>query len=67
MLVHRKAPVDPDTAQVTLALPGTMRLLAAATGDLTGPGLDITGDAAVLQQLIGVLDRPDPAFNIVTP
>ena len=67
VLVHRKAPVDPDTAQVTLALPGTMRLLAAATGDLTGPGLDITGDAAVLQQLIGVLDRPDPAFNIVTP
>jgi alkyl sulfatase BDS1-like metallo-beta-lactamase superfamily hydrolase len=36
-------------------------------GDLTSPGLTVTGDQTALQNLLGVLDRPDPAFNIVTP
>ncbi len=31
------------------------------------PGLEISGDQTALQQLLGVLDKPDPAFNIVTP
>ena len=39
----------------------------AAAGDISSPGLEITGDADALPALLGVLDRPDPAFNIVTP
>ena len=42
-------------------------LLAAAAGDFTSPGLQTSGDAAALQALLGVLDRPDPGFNIITP
>jgi alkyl sulfatase BDS1-like metallo-beta-lactamase superfamily hydrolase len=38
-----------------------------ATGDFTSRGLEISGDQTALQQLVGVLDKPDPAFNIVTP
>ena len=67
VLVYRNAPADPATAHTTLTLPSKLRLLAAAAGDLTSPGLDITGDANTLPQLLGVLDRPDPSFNIVTP
>jgi len=25
------------------------------------------GDQAALQKFLGVLDRPDPSFNIITP
>jgi alkyl sulfatase BDS1-like metallo-beta-lactamase superfamily hydrolase len=67
VLVHRNRPPDPATADVTVALRDTLRLLAVAGGDVTSPGLDISGDRAVLQVFLGVLDRPDPAFNIVTP
>jgi alkyl sulfatase BDS1-like metallo-beta-lactamase superfamily hydrolase len=42
-------------------------LLQLATGDFTSPGLQIGGDASALQKLVSALDRPDPAFNIVTP
>jgi alkyl sulfatase BDS1-like metallo-beta-lactamase superfamily hydrolase len=31
------------------------------------PGIDIAGDANVLPSLLGVLDKGDPSFNIVTP
>lgn len=34
---------------------------------MASPGLDVGGYAAVLQELLGVLDRGDPAFNIVEP
>jgi alkyl sulfatase BDS1-like metallo-beta-lactamase superfamily hydrolase len=44
-----------------------MRLMAAAMGDLSSPGLQVTGDAGALQTLMSVLDKPDPNFNIVTP
>jgi alkyl sulfatase BDS1-like metallo-beta-lactamase superfamily hydrolase len=37
------------------------------TGDFTSPGFEVSGDPATLQQFLGVLDPPDPAFNIVTP
>jgi alkyl sulfatase BDS1-like metallo-beta-lactamase superfamily hydrolase len=30
-------------------------------------GLALDGDASMLQQLLGVLDPGDPAFNIITP
>ncbi|MGE2691751.1 alkyl/aryl-sulfatase [Mycolicibacterium pulveris] len=67
VLVHRKVPADPDTAQATVALANKLRLLALAVGDNNSPGLDITGDTAALTSLITAVDRPDPGFNIVTP
>ncbi|WP_231975835.1 alkyl/aryl-sulfatase [Mycobacterium sp. E2462] len=67
VLVHRQAPADPATATVTLELAGKDRLLAVAFGDFTSPGLTVSGDASALQAFLGVLDRPDPGFNIVTP
>jgi alkyl sulfatase BDS1-like metallo-beta-lactamase superfamily hydrolase len=44
-----------------------VRLLGLAAGDVTSPGFELVGDAAVLQQLTASLDRPDPGFNIITP
>ena len=44
-----------------------MRLLAFAAGDADSPGLEVTGDANALPSIVGVLDRPDPGFNIITP
>jgi alkyl sulfatase BDS1-like metallo-beta-lactamase superfamily hydrolase len=41
--------------------------MAAAVGDMNSPGLEVSGNPAALQALMGVLDRPDPDFNIVTP
>ncbi|EKF21323.1 metallo-beta-lactamase superfamily protein [Mycolicibacterium hassiacum DSM 44199] len=67
VLVHRRAPADPDTAHATVTVSGTRRLLALAAGDTDSPGLDIAGDAAALQALVAVLDRPDPGFAIITP
>ena len=58
---------DPDDSaplHLTLTKP---RLLALLTGDAASAGLDIDGDFAVLESLIGVLDRGDPDFNIVVP
>ena len=51
-------------AYVFLAAGG---LLQAALGDLSSPGLELSGDESALQSLIGALDRPNPNFNIVTP
>jgi alkyl sulfatase BDS1-like metallo-beta-lactamase superfamily hydrolase len=67
VLVSRKKAAEAATADVTLKLSNTFRLLTVAMGDVSAPGLDITGDQAALQQLLSVLDKPDPAFNIVTP
>jgi alkyl sulfatase BDS1-like metallo-beta-lactamase superfamily hydrolase len=67
VLVYRKVSADSATANVRVSLAGKVRLLAAAMGDLDSPGLDVSGDQAALQAFLGVLDRPDPAFNIVTP
>jgi len=67
VLVHRNVPADPATATATLSLSNKLRLLAFAAGDATSPGFEITGDAAALGSLMGVLDRPDPDFAIVTP
>ncbi|NYD67998.1 alkyl/aryl-sulfatase [Agromyces atrinae] len=43
------------------------RLLALLGGDVTSPGVDITGDATVLPTLFGVLEPGDPSFAIMTP
>jgi alkyl sulfatase BDS1-like metallo-beta-lactamase superfamily hydrolase len=67
VLVHRRVPADSATAAVTVKLDTAFRLLIAAMGDLASPGLEVSGDQAALQQLLGVLERPDPAFNIITP
>lgn len=67
VLVQRKTPADPATADVTVTLGSTLRLLAAAAGDVTSPGLEVSGDRAALQALLGVLDRGDPGFDIITP
>lgn len=67
VLVHRKVAADPATAQATITLTNKLRLLAFAAGDSTSPGVEVTGDATALPTLLGVIDRPDPGFNIITP
>jgi alkyl sulfatase BDS1-like metallo-beta-lactamase superfamily hydrolase len=68
VLVYRKMAPDLATAQATLSLDTKVRFLRLAmAGDASSPGLGIAGDAAVLQQLVGALDKPNPTFNIVTP
>ena len=67
VLVHRKVPADAATVAATVTLANKLRLLMFAGGDTTSPGLDVTGDADALPSLLGVLDKPNPAFNIVTP
>jgi alkyl sulfatase BDS1-like metallo-beta-lactamase superfamily hydrolase len=67
VLIYRKVPADASTAAATVTLANKLRLLMFAAGDTTSPGIDIGGDADALPSLMGVLDRPDPGFNIVTP
>lgn len=67
VLVHRKVPADPSTATATVSLSNKLRLLALAGGDAASPGFDVSGDANALGSLLGVLDKPDPGFDIVTP
>ncbi len=67
VLVYRKAAADATTATVTVQLDSKFRLLAVAMGDFSSPGLEISGDRTALQAFLGVLDQPNPNFNIVTP
>ena len=67
VLVHRQAPADPATATATVTFASTLRLITFAAGDTTSPGLESTGDEGALTALFGVLDRPDTAFDIITP
>jgi alkyl sulfatase BDS1-like metallo-beta-lactamase superfamily hydrolase len=67
VLVHRRVPADAATANATVRLANKLRLLAFAAGDTASPGLQVSGDADALPSIIGVLDRPDPNFAIVTP
>jgi linear primary-alkylsulfatase len=67
VLVYRRAAADSANATVTVKLGSKIRLLQVAMGDFTSPGLEITGDQEALQAFLGVLDAPDPNFNIVTP
>ncbi|MDT5172750.1 MAG: linear primary-alkylsulfatase, partial [Mycobacterium sp.] len=67
VLVHRRTPADPGTATATVKLANKFRLLLVAIGDFTSPGLELSGDPSALQSLLGVLDQPNPSFNIVTP
>ncbi|ORB74986.1 alkyl/aryl-sulfatase [Mycobacterium scrofulaceum] len=67
VLVYRKAAAEPATATVTVELDSKSRLLTAALGDFASTGLKISGDREALRTFLGVLDEPDPGFNIVTP
>lgn len=67
VLVYRKVPADSATARATVTFDSKMRLLALAAGDTASPGIDVGGDESALPSIIGVVDRPDPGFNIVTP
>ncbi|KLO25436.1 alkyl sulfatase [Mycolicibacter heraklionensis] len=64
VLVHRKTPADPASADVTVTAATKLALLAALLG---GGELEISGDQTAWASLLGVLDKPDPNFNIVTP
>ena len=44
-----------------------LRLIGLLGGDLSSPGIETAGDPGALQSLLGVLDRGDPSFDIVTP
>ena len=55
-----------DASSVRLTLT-KLRLLGVLSGDLSSPGIETEGDAGALQSLLGVLDRGDPSFNIITP
>ena len=59
VLVHRKRPAEPESAAATVRLASKMRLMAAAMGDLSSPGLEIAGDTGALQTLMSVVDKPD--------
>jgi alkyl sulfatase BDS1-like metallo-beta-lactamase superfamily hydrolase len=67
VLVYRKVSADPQTATATVTVANKLRLLTFATGDTASPGVQMTGDGGALASLLGVLDRPDPSFSIVTP
>lgn len=66
VLVHRKVAdraseatgnnPDPATATATVTFATKLRLLAFAAGDRESPGVEFTGDADALPQLLGVLD-----------
>lgn len=41
-------------------------MLALLAGDTSSPGIEIGGDGSVLKSLLGVLEKGDPSFDIVT-
>ena len=65
VLVYVERPAADDAA-LTMRLTKA-RMIAMLGGDADGPGVDLAGDAGVLQSLLGVLDRGDPSFEIVLP
>ncbi len=63
-LIHYPTPGShPADLKVTLTKPQLLQLLATAQPD----GIGTSGDAAVLQRLMSLIDNPDPDFAIVTP
>ncbi len=67
VLLHRKVPADSVTADATVRVGNKVRLVAAALGDISTPGFEVSGDETALEAFLGVLDGLDPTFNIVTP
>jgi len=67
VLVQRRRAADESTAQATITFANTLRLLAFSAGDTDSPGFEVTGDVNAMPSVLAVVDRPDPAFNIVEP
>ena len=65
VLVYVEKPAASDAALIVRLTKA--RMIAMLGGDADGPGVELTGDAGVLQSLLGVLDRGDPSFEIVLP
>jgi alkyl sulfatase BDS1-like metallo-beta-lactamase superfamily hydrolase len=61
-----------EAADLTLTLPGKTSL-AVLMGGAADPaafgaaGIEVAGDAGVLDRLLSLLENPDPDFAIVTP
>ncbi|GAA5096212.1 alkyl sulfatase dimerization domain-containing protein [Microbacterium yannicii] len=58
---------DPDPATPLQLSLSKARLIQMAGGDTQSAGIEIRGEAGVLQQILGVLDEADPNFEIVLP
>ncbi|TIC88261.1 MBL fold metallo-hydrolase [Nocardioides sp. GY 10113] len=69
VLTYTAGARDDEPADVTVTLPRVaLAVLAAPTPDaMAAAGVEVTGDAGVLQRLVAVLDPGDPDFAIVTP
>jgi alkyl sulfatase BDS1-like metallo-beta-lactamase superfamily hydrolase len=65
VLIYIKRPAE-NTADATLTLTKG-RMLGLLAGDISTTGVDIAGDAKVLHSLLGVLQKGNTSFNIVTP
>ena len=65
VLTHIKRPAE-ETADATVKLTKG-RMLGLLAGDTASPGIDIAGDGKALDRLLGVLERGDPSFEIMTP
>ncbi|MFJ6415552.1 alkyl/aryl-sulfatase [Paeniglutamicibacter sp. NPDC091659] len=65
VLVYVEKPAGAGTS-VVVSL-SKARLLQLLGGDTDGPGIQVTGDASVLGKLMGVLEKGDDNFSIVTP
>ena len=65
VLIYINRPAE-NAVDATLTLTKN-RMLGLLAGDTSCPGIDITGDVDVLQSLLGVLEKGNPSFNIVTP
>lgn len=59
------APGRPGHVDLTLTLTFPQLLGLLASGSLDG--IEASGDQSVLRTLMGLTDRPDPNFPVVTP
>ncbi|MGR0218544.1 alkyl/aryl-sulfatase [Agromyces sp. ZXT2-6] len=66
VLVYVEKPAERESAQATVSL-AKPRLLALLGGDRASGGIDVDGDAGVLDRLTSVLQPGDPSFDIVLP
>jgi alkyl sulfatase BDS1-like metallo-beta-lactamase superfamily hydrolase len=72
VLTHRRGDAPNGHIDASVRMPRTAldEVIAGTTTleALVGSGrLEVDGDAAKLQELLGLLDPPDPTFAIVTP
>jgi len=62
LIHHPTRREDPADLVVTLTKPQLLALVGGSTD-----GIQLDGDASVLQTILGLTDQPDPNFAIVTP